>query len=94
MMNEKRSDELTDVEKDALRKLYEANRAPVPKTFNSTCALARALTDNQLLQPKDDAAQMYNSLYRRGWIVVRYHNSQAAMRLYAVSDDYLALQLT
>lgn len=93
MMNTKRSfDQLSDVEKDALRKVDEASRALIPKTFNGTCALARELTNNRSLQPRDDDAQVYTQLRNEGWIVVRHYDQSAKMMSFRVCDDYLELQ--
>lgn len=93
-MTDKRSfDKLSDVEKDAMRKLYEAERAMVSLTFDSTCALARKLSGDSTLRATDEGAQVYTQLRIEGWIVVRHHDQSARMLRFGVSDDYKQLQL-
>jgi hypothetical protein len=99
-MNNKRTfKQLSSAEQEALHKLASAERAladgertRMSLTFDSTCALARKLTDDSTLKASDEEAQVYTQLRLEGWIVVRHYDQNAKMSRFGVSDDYPQLQ--
>lgn len=89
-MTDKRSfEQLSDVEKDALRKLYEAKGV----TSTGPCDLARSITGNRKLQASDPRSTVFTDLIREKWIVIRHEDHREKICRYGVADDYLALQL-
>jgi hypothetical protein len=88
-MKMKRSfEELSDVEKDALQRLYEAKGV----TGSGPTILARRMTGNERLRSSDEAAQVYIQLLLEHWIVVEHGSVREGAAFYKVAHDYPVLQ--
>ena len=85
--NKRRFKELSKAEQDILHAIHDR----MSISGNGPTTLARRVTGNSKLQPRDEAVQDCIHLIQEGWIVFeKFRNENIAV--YKVSDDFSVLQ--